>query len=113
MGARLRETTTGATSRLDLVVCISGEKIKELGVEPMVNGIVDLVLAVATREGATKRGDSDWGKMKELSLVDNDVKQGVALATEDVVSTINHGGDALVMAERAHLGFWTLAVSLV
>jgi len=104
MGGKLRETTTGATSRLDLVVGISGEKIKELCVEPMVDGIIDLILVVATQEGATKRGDSDLGKMKELSLVNDDIEQGVALATEEVVSVLHHGGDALVMRERVHLG---------
>jgi len=62
-----RETTTGATSRLDLVVGINGQKIKELGVECRTNGrgIFDLVLAITTQEGTTKRGDGGLDKLKE------------------------------------------------
>jgi len=69
-----------------------------------ISGLTYDLLAIATREGATKGGDSGLGKMKELSLVDNDVVQGVALATKDVVSAQDHGEDALLMGERVHLG---------
>jgi len=48
-----------------LVVGISGQKIKELGVEPMVDGIIDLILAITTQEGAAKRGHRSLGKLKE------------------------------------------------
>jgi len=56
-----------------LVVGISRQDIEELGVEPMVNGSVDLVLAVAAQEGAAKGGDGSLGKLKEPSWVDNDI----------------------------------------
>jgi len=73
-------------SRLDWVEGISGQEIEEFGVEPMINGSVDLTLAVTTREGTAKGSDSSLGKMKEPSLVDNDIEQGIAFAAKDVKS---------------------------
>jgi len=85
--------TTGAAGGLDSVVGISGQNIKEFGVEPLINGSVDLVLAVAAREGTTKGSDSGLGKLKEPSLVDNNIAQGVAFAAEDVIGVVSHGGE--------------------
>jgi len=99
----LRETTTGPTSRLGLVVGVSRQKIEELGVEPMVNGIIDLVLAATTQKGAAKGGDGSLGKLKEPGLVGNDIEQGVAFVAKDVVSVVSHGGDALVTSELDNL----------
>ena len=77
-GGDLGNTTTGAAGGLDLVVGVSRQDIEELGVEPLVNGSVDLVLAVAAREGTMKGGDSHLGKLEEPGWVDNDIEQGVA-----------------------------------
>ena len=103
-GGDLGETTTGAAGRLDLVVGVSRQDIEELGVEPLVNGSVDLVLAVAAREGTAKGSDSGLGKLKETGWVDNDIAKGVAFAAEDVVGVVSHGGDALVVGELDNLG---------
>jgi len=100
----LREATTGAAGRLDLVVGVSGQDIKELGVEPLINGSVDLVLAVAAREGTTKGSDSGLGKLKKPSWGDNDIVQGIAFAAKDVVGVVSHGGNALVVGELDNLG---------
>ena len=88
-----------------MVVGISGQEIEEFGVEPLINSGVDFVLAVAAREGTTKGGDSHLGKLEEPSWVDNDIEQGIALATKDVVGVISHGRDALVVGELDNLGF--------
>jgi len=87
-----------------LVVGISGQEIEEFGVEPLINGGVDLVLAVAAKEGTAKGSDSGLGKLKEPSRVDNDIAQGIALAAKDVVGVVSHGGDALVVGELDNLG---------
>ena len=83
---------------------VSRQDIEELGMEPLVNGSVDLVLAVAAREGTAKGSDSGLGKLKETSWGDNDIAKGVAFAAEDVVGVVSHGGDALVMGELDNLG---------
>jgi len=49
-------------------VDISGQEVEEFGVEPMINGGVDLVLAVMAREGTAKGSDSSLGKLKEPSV---------------------------------------------
>jgi len=85
-------------------VGISGQDIEEFGVEPLIIGSVDLILAATAREGTTKGSDSSLGKLKEPSLVDNDIEQGIAFAPKDVVSVVSHGGDALVMGELGNLG---------
>ena len=46
-GGDLGNATTGATGRLDLVVGVSRQDIEEFGVEPLVDGSIDLVLAIA------------------------------------------------------------------
>jgi len=102
-GVKLRETTTGATNRLDFVVGISRQDIKELGVEPMVDGIIDLVLVITTQEGAAKGDAGSLGKLKEPSLVNNDIEQGVAFAAKDVVSIVSHGSNVLVVSELDNL----------
>jgi len=73
-------------------------------VEPLVNGSIDLVLAVSTREGATKGSDSGLSKLKEPGLVDHVIGQGVAFAAKGVVGVVSHGGDALVVGELDNLG---------
>ena len=103
-GGDLGETITGAASRLDLVVGVSRQDIKELGVEPLVNGSGDLVLAVAAREGTAHGSDGGLCKLKETSWVDNDIAKGIAFAAEDVVGVVSHGGDALVVGELDNLG---------
>jgi len=89
---------------LDLVVDVSGQDIKEFGVEPLIDGSVDLILPVAAQEGTAKGGDGSLGKLKEPSLVDNNIEQGVAFAAKDVVGVVSHGGDVLVMGELDNLG---------
>jgi len=103
-GGDLGETTTGAAGRLDVVVGISRQDIEELGVEPLDNGSVDLVLAVFAREGTAKGSDRGLGKLKETGWGDNDIAKGVAFAAEDVVGVVSHGGDALVVGELDNLG---------
>jgi len=68
-------TATGAAGRHDLVVGTSGGGGKKLGVEPLVDGLVDLVLAITTRESTTEGGDGCLGGLETLSLVDNGVVQ--------------------------------------
>ena len=97
-----RETGTGARSGLDLVAGIR-QKIEELGAEPMVDGIIDLVRAVTTQEGTAKGGDGNLGQVKEPGLVDNNIEHGVAFVAKEVASTVTHGGDALVMSELDNL----------
>jgi len=87
-----------------LVVGISRQEIKEFGVEPMINGSVDFVLATTTQEGAAKGSDRSLGELKELSLVNNDIEQDIAFAAEDVIGVISHGGDALIVSEVDNLG---------
>ena len=87
-----------------MIMGVSRQDIEELGMEPLVNGSVDLVLAVAAREGTAKGSDSGLGKLKETSWGDNDIAKGVAFAAEDVVGVVSHGGDALVMGELDNLG---------
>jgi len=89
-GGDLGEMTTGAASGLDLVVGISRQDIEELGVEPMVNGSIDLVLAVAAREGTAGGSDSSLGELKETSWRDDDIAEGIALAAKDVVGMVRH-----------------------
>jgi len=45
------------------------------------------------------------GKLKETGWGDNGIAKGVAFATEDVVSVVSHGGDALDVGELDNLGF--------
>ena len=87
-----------------MIMGVSRQDIEELGMEPLVNGSVDLVLAVAAREGTAKGSDSGLGKLKETSWGDNDIAKGVAFAAEDVVGVVSHGGDALVVGELDNLG---------
>jgi len=87
-----------------LVVGVGRQDIEEFGVEPMVNGSVDLILAVAAREGTAKGSGSGLGKLKETDWVDNDIAKGVAFATEEVVGMVSHGGDALVVGKLDDLG---------
>jgi len=87
-----------------LVAGISGQEIEEFGVEPLINGSVDLVLAATAPEGTTEGSDSSLGKLEEPSWIDNDIEQGVAFATKDVVGAVSHGGDALVVGELDNLG---------
>ena len=104
MGGDLGDTTTGAAGGLELVVGVSRQDIEELGVEPLVDGSVDLVLAIASRESTAEGSDSGLGKLKETGWVDNDIAKGVAFAAEDVVGVVNHGGDALVVGKLDNLG---------
>jgi len=122
LGVELREPTTGAMSRLDLVVGSSRQKVKKLGVEPMINGLVDLGLAITSREGTTKGGDGGLGKLKESGLINNDIERGVWFGAKDVVGVVSHGGDTLVASELDKLvlldfgfflGIRELAASLV
>jgi len=87
-----------------LVVGISGQEIEEFGVEPLINGSVDLVLVATAREGTAKGSDNSMGKLKKPSLVDDDIEQGVAIAAKDVVGVVSHGSDALVVGELDNLG---------
>jgi len=87
-----------------LVVGVSRQDIEELGVEPVVNGSVDLVLATFAREGTAKGSDSGLGKRKETGWVDNNIAKGVAFATEEVVGVVSHGGNALVVGKLDDLG---------
>jgi len=89
-GGDLGETTTGTASGLDLVVGINRQDIEKLGVEPMVNGSIDLVLAVAAREGTAEGSDSSLGELKETSWRNDDIAEGIALTTEDVVGVVRH-----------------------
>jgi len=100
----LRATAAGTTGKLDLVASINRQKVKKLGVEPMVDGFIDLILAAAAREGTMKGRHRGLGKLEEPSLVDDDIGQGVAFAAEDVVGVASHGGDALVVGELDNLG---------
>ena len=59
-GGGLRETTTGAAGGLDLVVGVSRQDIEELGVEPLVNGSVDLVLAVQPEKAPRREVTAAW-----------------------------------------------------
>jgi len=87
-----------------LVVGISRQDIEELGVEPVVNGSIDLVLAAFAREGIAKGSDSGLGKLKETCWGNNDIAKGVAFAAKAVVGVVSHGGDALVVGELDNLG---------
>ena len=103
MEGSLGETATGATGRHDLVVGISGEEVKKLDVEPLVDSLVDLVLAIATQEGATEGGDGCLGDLEALGLINKGVVRGAELGTEGVGGVQDHGSDALLMVERMHL----------
>ena len=95
----LRETTTGATSSLDLVASIHWQKVKQMSVDPLCNDIIELNLVVATRECAAEGDNNVFGEAKESGLISKNIDngQGIAIAAKEVVSVVDHRGEALFL----------------